>query len=271
MIIKHYFYLLLGYAALAAGCSNSAQDNKADVAPKAVQAPKVMAPFRFHKTIEVSPGQFYDVLSWGRGSETLGAFQILRSDSAGMKYTTTTGDLEGRIMDVLNADMDTDGNPELFIHTQATDSTHAAQVFAFEYNDDNARKIDFPRLTRSQRKGYRGNDNFFVKDGNLMREFNVYDESDSLAKNPIQKRLIEYNLRGNSLSANQVSTDSTRKETTTEPVKAVSSNKISNRSESRSGSSRSRVRERSSRRSTARKKTSSRKKEVQKKRRRHRR
>jgi hypothetical protein len=271
MIIKHYYYLLLGCMAVAGGCSNSATDNKANVAPKAVEAPKVMAPFRFHKSIEVAPGQFYDVLSWGRGSETMGAFQILRSDSAAMKYTTTTGDLEGRIIEVLNADMDTDGNPELFIHTQATDSTHAAQVFAFEYNNDNARKLDFPRLTRSQRKGYRGNDNFFVKDGNLMREFEVYDESDSLAKKPIQKRLIEYNLRGNDISANQVSTDSTRKKTTTEPVKAVSNNNSNKRSESRTRSSRSSARERSSSRRSTKKRTTSRKKEVTKKRRRHRR
>lgn len=264
--IKHYLYLLLGSTAVAAGCSNSASDNTKTAAPVAAQAPRVMAPFRYHKTVEVAPGQYYDVLGWGRGSETVGAFEILRSDSASMKYTTTTGDLEGRIMDVLNADMDTDGNPEIFIHTQATDSTNAAKVYAFEYNDERARELDFPRLTRSQRKGYRGNDNFFVKDGNLMREFNVYDEADSLAKKPIQKRLIEYSLRGNSLSADQISTDSTSKESTA-PVAAVSK---SNTSETKSTSKRSSVRERSSSRKSSKKRQSSRKKETKKKRRRHR-
>jgi len=264
--VKHYLYLLLSCMAVATGCSNSASDKAATAAPVAAQAPRVMAPFRYHKTIEVSPGQYYDVLGWGRGSETVGAFEILRSDSATMKYTTTTGDLEGRIMDVLNADMDTDGNPEIFIHTQATDSTNAAKVYAFEYNDERARELDFPRLTRSQRKGYRGNDNFFVKDGNLMREFNVYEEADSLAKKPIQKRLIAYSLRGNSLSADQVSTDSTRKESAV-PVAAVSSN---NKTETKSTSSRSRVRERSSSRRSSKKRQSSRKKETKKKRRRHR-
>jgi CRISPR/Cas system-associated protein endoribonuclease Cas2 len=257
MITKYYLNFGLSCMAVVAGCSNSS--NKATIAaPTAVEAPKVLAPFRYHKSIEVAPGQSYDILSWGRGSQTVGAFEILRSDSAAMKYTTTTGDLEGSIKDVLNADMDNDGNPEIFIHTQSTDSTNAAKVFAFEYNNDKARELDFPRLTRSQRKGYRGNDNFFVKDGNLMREFNVYEESDSLAKKPVQKRLIQYNLSGGSISADQISQDSTLKESATAPAvveKSKSENNSSN-TQTRKSSSRKRsssVKKKSSRRETSRK------------------
>lgn len=264
MITKYSWYFGLGCLAMAAGCTNSS--NKATIAaPTAVEAPKTLAPFRYHKTIEIAPGQSFDILSWGRGSQTVGAFEILRSDSAAMKYTTTTGDLEGSIKDVLNADMDNDGNPEIFIHTQATDSTNAAKVFAFEYNDDKARSIDFPRLTRSQRKGYRGNDNFFVKDGNLMREFDVYDEDDSLAKKPVQKRLIQYALQGNSLSADQVSKDSTLKENASAPAvvnQPKTESKSSNNSEKRSSSSR--------KRSSSVKKKSSRNHETSRKRRRRR-
>ena len=261
MNIKHYLHLLLGCMVVVAGCSNSSQ--KAEVtAPLAEAEPKIMEPFRFHKTVEVAPGQYYDVLAWGRGSQTVGAFEILRSDSATMKYTTTTGDLEGAIKEVLNADMDTDGNPELFIHTQATDSTNAAKVYAFEYNNDKARELEFPKLTRSQRNGYRGNDNFFVKDGSLMREFNVYDEADSLAKKPVDKRLIQYSLRSNSISANQVSTDTAKvKENEISPV-------VTNNS---SSEKRSNVSRRSSSKRTATKSRSSRKKEVVKKKRRRRR
>jgi hypothetical protein len=266
MIRKYYLYLGLSFLAGATGCSNSPSDKTAIAAPTAVEAPKTLPPFRYHKTIEVAPGQSYDVLSWGRGSQTVGAFEILRSDSAAMKYTTTTGDLEGSIKDVLNADMDNDGHPEIFIHTQATDSTNAAKVFAFEYNDNNARSIDFPRLTRSQRKGYRGNDNFFVKDGNLMREFDVYDENDSLAKKPVQKRLIQYALQGNSLSADQISKDSTLTESTS--TAAVTNqpkreSRLNNSSERRRSSSRKRS-------SSSVKKKSSRKHESSRKRRRHR-
>ncbi len=248
-------------------CSNHNSDDARVAAPVATEAPRVMAPFRYHKTVEVAPGQYYDVLSWGRGSESTGAFEILRSDSATMKYTTTTGDLDGRILDVFNSDMDTDGNPEIFIHAQAADSTNAAQVFAFEYNDNTARKLDFPKLTRSQRKGYRGNDRFFIKDGNLMREFEVFDEADSLAKAPLQKRLIEYNLRGNSLQAKQLSTDSLTKETTT-PLAAKSESETKSTSNSNSSHSSSK---KSSSRKSVKKSRSSRHHESRHKRRRHRR
>lgn len=262
MNIKHCLYLL-GFAAIMAGCSNSASDDKAAgaAAPVATAAPKLLAPFRYHKTVEVAPGLYYDVLGWGRGTDSIGAYQILRSDSASAKYTTTTGDYDGRIIDVLNSDMDTDGNPEIFIHTQAADSSHYAEVYAYEFNDERARKLDFPRLTRSQRKGYRGNDNFFIKDGNLMREFDVYNEEDTLAKKPIQKRLIEYNLRGNSLSSNQISKDSTdNKQQGTSSTPVVDKPKEENRSSSSSSSSR---------KSSTKKKQSTHKKET-KKRRRHR-
>ncbi|MFD1255749.1 hypothetical protein ACFQ3S_02990 [Mucilaginibacter terrae] len=263
--IKHYLYLLLGSMAIVASCSSPAKKTEA-TAPMATAAPQIMIPFRFHKTIEVAPGQYYDVLAWGRGSQTVGAFEILRSDSATMKYTTTTGDLEGSIKEVLNADMDTDGNPEIFIHTQATDSTNAAKIYAFEYNNDKARELDFPRLTRSQKKGYRGNDNFFVKDGNLMREFNVYDETDSLATKPIDKRSIRYSLRGNNISANQISTDTaTVRENSIAPV-AVESNPSSSQSGSNSGSTG--VRKKSTVKTSANKSRSLRKKQVSKKRRR---
>lgn len=168
-----------------------------------------MAPFRFHKRVEVSPGEDFDVLSWGRGSSNVGSFLVLHSDSSGKKYTTTTGDLDGAIVDVYNSDMDLDGNPELLIQTKAKDTATYASVYAFEFNNSNARKLDFPRLTSSQRKGYRGSDNFYIKEGKLMREFPIYDGNSADAKLTGQKRLLEYAMRDNSLSAKQVSTDST--------------------------------------------------------------
>ncbi|WP_342647268.1 hypothetical protein [Mucilaginibacter sp. CSA2-8R] len=263
--MKRYLYLMLSCMVGLTACSNHNSDDARVAAPVATEAPRVMAPFRYHKTVEVAPGQYYDVLSWGRGSESTGAFEILRSDSATMKYTTTTGDLDGRIVDVFNSDMDTDGNPEIFIHTQAADSTNAAQVIAFEYNDNTARKLEFPRLTKSQRKGYRGNDRFFIKDGNLTREFEVFDDADSLTKTPLQKRLIEYNLRGNNLQAKQLSTDSVTKEATTPRAAKLESETKSSSSNSHSSS------KKSSSKKSVKKSRSSRHHESHHKRRRHRR
>jgi len=185
-----------------------------------------MEPFRFHKMIEVAPGNDFDVLSWGRGSSAVGSFLILHSDSTNMKYTTTTGDLDGIIVDVYNADMDMDGNPEILIQAKATDTTNYAVIYAFEFNNDKADKLDFPKLTKSQKQGYRGNDNFYIQDGKFMREFPIYTGNGKDATPTGQKRLLQYGLRDNEFTVQQISKDSTStstKKTVSAPVTSTSS------------------------------------------------
>ncbi|QXV63933.1 hypothetical protein FPZ42_12595 [Mucilaginibacter achroorhodeus] len=205
MLKGRYSLVVAALALLAACSSNDKKPVKASAPPK----PALMAPFRYHKAIEVSPGQTYDVVSWGRGSTDAGAFAILHSDSAAIKYTTTTGDLDGSITDVFNADMDNDGNPEILIQAKAKDTVSYARIYAFEFNNSGANKLDFPKLTNSQRRGYRGGDNFYIKEGKLIREFPIYSSNDSLAKTTGATRQLEYSLRSNSFSVKQLSKDST--------------------------------------------------------------
>ena len=186
-----------------AGC-NSANQQPVMQKAFATVKPALMQPFRFHKTIEVSPDNIFDVFSWGRGSNKTGAYLILESDSTGAKYTTTTGDLDGEITDVYNTDMDMDGNPEILIQTKAKDSTQHTQINAFEYKDNRAQKLDFPKLTSSQKKGYHGEDQFYIKDGGLMREFPVYDGSAADAKPTGNKRVLAYGIRNNSFTVKTV-------------------------------------------------------------------
>ncbi|GGA93932.1 hypothetical protein [Mucilaginibacter rubeus] len=206
---NRFYLFVLAISALMAGCGG--QETKKPAAPTAPKKPELMAPFRYHKLIEVSPGQSYDILSWGRGAEEAGSFMILHSDSSAIKYTTTTGDLDGAIIDVYNSDMDVDGNPEILIQAKSKDTTNYTSIYAFEFNDNNskANKLDFPKLTSSQRKGYRGNDNFYIKEGKLMREFPIFNGTGKDAKPSGAKRQLEYGLRGNEFTVKQLSKDST--------------------------------------------------------------
>ncbi|AMR33226.1 hypothetical protein A0256_18275 [Mucilaginibacter sp. PAMC 26640] len=213
-----YCVLIASFCILLAACSNDPQ-KKLVTTGAGNPAPLLTAPFRFHKAIEVSPGETYDVLSWGRGATVVGAFMILHSDSANSKYITTTGDLNGAITDVYNADMDTDGNPEILIQTKVKDTVNYAKIYAYEFNNSNANKLDFPKLTNSQRKGYRGNDNFYIKDGKLIREFPIYASNDSLAKPTGAKRQLEYGLSRNEFTVTQLSKDSTDVKTSVAPAK----------------------------------------------------
>lgn len=207
MTARCYLFLLTGCLFIMAGCDRGEQKTATPVAPS--KKPDYVAPFRFHKLIEVSPGQDYDVLSWARGSATGGSFLVLHSDSSGKKYTTTAGDLDGTIVDAYNSDMDLDGNPEILIQARGTDSTNYTTIYAFEFSNGKGQKLDFPRLNKSQRKGYRGSDNFYIKEGKFMREFPIYDGTGKDAKPTGAKRVLEYGLRDNTLTAKQLSQDST--------------------------------------------------------------
>jgi len=206
MVNRFYLFALL-MGTVIAGCGGN--ETKTAVSTTAVKKPAIMPPFRFHKMIEVSPGQSYDILSWGRGSVDAGAFMILHSDSAGIQYSTTTGDLDGSIVDVYNADMDVDGNPEILIEAKSKDTTKYTSIYAFEFNNNKANKLDFPRLTSSYRKGYRGGDNFYIREGKLIREFPIYNGSGKEAQPTGAKRQLEYGLRGNEFTVKQLSKDST--------------------------------------------------------------
>jgi len=190
---------------LMVSCSEDKKPQSTVVAPKKLS---VMEPFRYHKLIEVSPGQDYDVLSWGRGSKATGAFEILHSDSAAAKFTTTTGDLTGEIVDTYNSDMDLDGNPEILIQVKGADTVNYTSIYAFEFNNSGAHKLDFPKLTKLQRAGYRGNDSFYIKEGKLVREFPIYDGNTPAAKPTGAKRQFEYGLRNNEFTIKQLSKDS---------------------------------------------------------------
>ena len=210
------YYFILIACLLDSGCAQEA-GKPATVAavPQESQKPALMDPFRYHKLIEVSPGNDFDILSWGRGSTETGSFEILHSDSANMKYSTTTGDLDGVIVDAFNTDMDVDGNPEILIQAKTKDSVYNTTIYAFEFDNGKANKLDFPKLTSAQKKGYRGNDNFYVQDGNLMRQFALYDGTGKDAKPNGQRRLLQYGLRDNEFTVKQISKDTT-------DIKAVS-------------------------------------------------
>lgn len=233
MTARFCLFLLTVFLLTGAGCTHDQQ--KAAAPPAPAKKPDYVAPFRYHKLVEVSPGQDYDILTWGRGSATTGSFLILHSDSSGKKFTTTTGDIDGTIVDVYNSDMDLDGNPEILIQARGTDTTNYANIYAFEFNNSKANKLDFPKLTRSQRKGYKGSDNFYIKEGKFMREFPIYDGTGKDAKATGAKRVLEYGLRNNDFTVKQLSKDSTdNKADNSAPVAAKKTN--SDQKQSNSGS-----------------------------------
>lgn len=200
-------------ACFLSSCTST--DKKIETVEKKNTAAKIPAPFRFHKAIEVKPGLTLDVVSWGRGSESAGAYLILRSDSTNLKYRSISGELDGRIVDAWNMDMDSDGNTELFIQAQGEGEGSHLNMYVYEFADNgSSQKITFPNLGNSSKKGYKGGDSLYTKEDKLFREFPIVDTDDKAAnKSAESKKVLEYGLRNNSFTVKEVEpeTDETKK------------------------------------------------------------
>lgn len=193
----------LGIASLMVSCEGEQKEKQAEpLKKKTIELP---APFKKHLKIEVGPELIFDIFSWGRGSDSSSSILVLRSDSLKNDFTVaSTDDLDGRLQEVFNTDMDNDGNPEVLIYYTLNDKIESAEVLCYEFTGKNVNKIRFPDLTSATKKQYRGVDKFYVKEGKLFREFNLYDSEDKEAKNPTEKKIIQYFIKGNSFDLKEV-------------------------------------------------------------------
>ncbi len=180
-------------------------EEKAPVVSSKPEPKKVMQPFRYHKAIEVKPGLTLDIVSWGRGSNSVGGYLVLRSDSTHMSYRSIAGELDGKIVDAWDMDLDSDGNPELYIQSKGEGEGSYLSMYIYEYSEGGSnQQIRFPDLSGSLKKGYKGNDSVYVKEGKLMREFPLFSTGDSASKATGEIRKLEYSLRSNSLNVREI-------------------------------------------------------------------
>lgn len=183
-------------------CGN---DNDQKVIQPKKMVKELPTPFHKHEKIEVGPELIFDIYSWGRGSDSTSSLLILRSDSLKNDFTVASSDnINGRLQEVFNTDMDADGNPEVIVYYTKNDKYESAEILCYEFTGKNISKIKFPDLSSKTKKQYRGLDKFYVKEGKLFREFNLFEEADQESKNPIGKKVIQYFIKGNSFDLKEV-------------------------------------------------------------------
>lgn len=98
---------------------------------------------------------------------------------------------------VLHADLDQDGQEEIYIHTSSAGSGSYGQIHALAVLGDSVfRSIRFPEtdLQREVFKGYMGNDVFSSDGKTLIRTFPVYLPSDQASQPTGGTRTIRYRL-----------------------------------------------------------------------------
>ncbi|OAQ39633.1 hypothetical protein A5893_08570 [Pedobacter psychrophilus] len=179
------------------------EDKKVKEVPKKIAA--LPAPFKHHEKIEVGPELIFDIYTWGRGADSTSSLLVLRSDSIENDFSlASTNNINGKFKEVFNTDMDDDGNPEVLIYYTANDKFQSAKVICYEFTGKNANEIDFPNLSTKTKDQYHGKDKFYVKEGKLFREFDLFDNNDKEGKKAIDKKVIQYFIKGNRLDLNEV-------------------------------------------------------------------
>jgi hypothetical protein len=165
-----------------------------------VQKTKEINPFSFYKNIEIKPGLNFEVLSWGKGVDTLGGFLILMSDSSKNSYKSISVERKGIITDSWNMDLDNDGNPEIYIQYLVRKNVNDLNVY--EYANGNFNKISFPGLRSDIKDDYKGNDKFFIKGGDLFRSVPIVTLDSGKTTN--ETKTFVYRLSGNSFSSTEI-------------------------------------------------------------------
>lgn len=199
-VIKHS--LVFAGVLFLASCGSEKEDVNVTSNPEITAgAAKKAGQFPFYRDINVKPGHNFEVVSWGKGVDSIGGYLILMSDSVKNKYNSLSVERKGIITDAWNMDMDNDGNPEIYVELQS--KKNVLDLNVYEYVGGDFRKINFPPLSSNTKKNYAGNDKFLIKDGNLFRSFPVVNPKDTTIKAGDVKMLV-YQLNGNSFSVDEV-------------------------------------------------------------------
>lgn len=191
---------LFGGLLLLCSCQQNTSE-KVSTSDSSVVDKKLKGDFPFYKNILVRPGQNFEIVSWGKGVDSIGGYLLLMSDSVKNDYRSLAVERNGIITDAWNMDMDNDGNPELYIELLSKKNVKDLNVY--EYAGNSFNKISFPPLSSRTKKIYGGDDKFTIKNGELFRTFPIVNSTDSTVKNG-SPRVLHYSLRSNSFSVEEL-------------------------------------------------------------------
>jgi len=110
--------------------------------------------------------------------------------------------IEGIISNAEIADLDNNGDKELYVYCNSVGSGSYGNVFSLRLKNKKFEQISFPYTTMNDsiKNGYMGHDLFHIKDSLLIRVFPIYNKSDINAKPTGGSRIVKYKLDNNSKS-----------------------------------------------------------------------
>jgi hypothetical protein len=189
---------------LLASCNGGSSEKLPGANAVEASAKKQPGQFSFYKNIEIRPGISFEVVSWGKGSDSIGGYLVLRSDTLRNSYKSLSNERDGIITDAWNMDLDNDGDPEIYI--ELLSKKNVLDLNVYEYSGGSFNKITFPGLSSNLKKNYGGNDKYTIRNGDLFRTFPLVNPKDSTQKAG-ELKIVQYKLSGNSFSTAEVKPD----------------------------------------------------------------
>lgn len=116
--------------------------------------------------------------------------------------------LDGTVVGAEVEDLNSDGQPELFVYTQSAGSGSYGSVWAWSVSRRGGLlPIRLGAMNSKDSSGYRGHDRFAVVENNLVRRFPIYLPGDTNARPTGGTRQVTYKLvpQGSSLQLQPVS------------------------------------------------------------------
>lgn len=111
--------------------------------------------------------------------------------------STTIHDIKGFLKNVAVADLDKDGNPELYCFTQAKGTETVGSVYALSFMNGKGTAIKTDSLDKIDMEGYKGRDSFYVEPPYLVRTYPLYKEGEVNAEG---KKITKYMLKNGVLT-----------------------------------------------------------------------
>jgi hypothetical protein len=138
-------------------------------------------------------GEFViNVRADGTGGEPATDYQVT-VENAELLLTRLSAPLAGNLSNSFVADLNRDGRFEVVV-TFSHDAGARTEVDVYSWNQHLLEPVRIAELDEAQKAGYRGGDEFAVREGQLVRMFQVYEEIDGQWSATAARRQLRYSF-----------------------------------------------------------------------------
>lgn len=134
------------------------------------------------------------VATGARESSAIGSLMITVASPTG-KRATVRADRDGSIAGAWAADLDSDGKFEVIVATRSAGGGNYGKAIIFTWTGADLKKRVVPELSRSQVKGYAGQDQFSVSRNSLFRSMPVFTQKSNDPARKIANKTLRLNLK----------------------------------------------------------------------------